>query len=49
MGYPEWPYPEHQAIAMQDNISIHRSRVAEEAIGRVRSQWLANIHLNRQI
>lgn len=36
------PIPEHQAIAMQDNISIHRSRVAEEAIGRVRIQWLAN-------
>ena len=40
MGYPEWSYlPEHQAIAMQDNSSIHRLRVSEEAMGRLRIQW----------
>lgn len=33
IGYPEYSYfPEHQAIAMQDNSSIPRSRIAEEAI-----------------
>ena len=40
MGYPEWSYlPEHQAIAMQDNSSIHRLRVSEEAMGHLRIQW----------
>lgn len=40
MGYPECSYlPEHQTTAMQDNSSIHRSRVYEEATGCLRIQW----------
>ena len=39
MGYPEWlHFPEHQTITMQDNSSIHRSRVATNAIRQLNIQ-----------
>lgn len=43
MGYPEWShFPERQTITMQDNSSIHRSRVATNAIRQLNIQFQSN-------